>query len=230
MANKSGGGITRNFDEWLHLAGLDRPGLAALVAGLANAPGVPHERRDLARAAMVWLCAPTEGRIPPLLLDVVEEHSRSVSEEARRSVLHAGRLSRATSALVACAKADEHRAPDPLTDSLTSREYDILRLIGSARTNRQIATLLRISEKTVKNHITSLFAKLQASDRTEALVIGLRRGLLSVEDRQGRPHRQDRHDRHDRHDRQDQGPSGPGGTVRALESRAADWDSRPMAG
>ncbi|WP_051716581.1 helix-turn-helix transcriptional regulator [Streptomyces sp. NRRL F-5727] len=221
MANKSGGAITRNFDEWLHLAGLDRPGLAALVAGLANAPDVAHERRELARAAMVWLCAPTDGRIPLLLLDVLKEHSRTVSEEARRSVLHAGRLSRATSALVARATADERPAPDPRADNLTSREYDILRLIGSARTNRQIATLLRISEKTVKNHITSLFAKLQASDRTEALVIGLRRGLLSVEDRQGGQ---------DRPGGQDQGPSGPGGNVLALEPRAADWDSRPMAG
>ncbi|MFJ5709186.1 LuxR C-terminal-related transcriptional regulator [Streptomyces sp. NPDC093105] len=148
MANKSGGAITRNFDEWLHLAGLDRPGPAALVAGPANAPDVAHERRELARAALGWLCAPTDGRIPLLLLDVLKEHSRTVSEEARRSVLHAGRLSRATSALVAHATADERPDPDPRADNLTSREYDILRLIGSARTNRQIATLLRISEKT----------------------------------------------------------------------------------
>ncbi|MFF1508053.1 LuxR C-terminal-related transcriptional regulator [Streptomyces sp. NPDC058326] len=215
MAYKSDGAFARDFDDWLRLAGLDRPRLAAVVAGTASAPGVARERQDLARAAMVWLCAPTDGTIPPLLIEVVQEHSRSVSEAARRSVGHAAKLSRATSDLVARAHVRERPDPDRHPANLTEREYDILRLIGSARTNRQIATLLRISEKTVKNHITSLFAKLQVSDRTEALVIGLRRGLLSVQDAHGR---------------QDQGPSGPGGKIRVLEPRAADWDSRPMAG
>ncbi|MFE1905644.1 response regulator transcription factor [Streptomyces gardneri] len=215
MTNKSEGAIARHFDEWLRLAGLDRPRLAALVAGSANAPGVARERQDLARAAMVWLCAPTDGHIPPLLLDVLKEHSRSLSEAADRSVVRAAQLSRATSDLTARARASEQPEPDPRTANLTEREYDILRLIGSARTNRQISTLLRISEKTVKNHITSLFAKLQVSDRTEALVVGLRMGLLSVQDGQGR---------------QDQGPNGSGGKVRVLGPRAADWDSRPMAG
>lgn len=220
-AGEPGSGLAQRFDEWLNLAGLDRPKLAALVAGSADAASRDRVLNDRARAAMLWLCDPVDGCVPPLLLDIVKTYNRSVSEAARRSVSHATRLSRATSDLVDCAIARERQESPPSPEServasrmvkLTRREYDILRLIGSARTNRQIATALRISEKTVKNHITSLFAKLQVSDRTEALVVGLRDGLLSV------------------HDGQDRSPIGRGMGARIPGRGGTDWDSRPMAG
>ncbi len=63
-------------------------------------------------------------------------------------------------------------------DALTARESEVLELIARGFSNAQIATQLRISERTVKFHISSLFARLGARRRTQALAIARERGLL----------------------------------------------------
>jgi len=63
---------------------------------------------------------------------------------------------------------------------LTAREMDVLRLIRDGYRNKQIADQLSISENTVNFHIKNLVDKLQANDRTHAVTIALRRGLLQI--------------------------------------------------
>lgn len=65
-------------------------------------------------------------------------------------------------------------------DSLTARELEVLRLIRDGHRNKQIADQLAISETTVNFHIKNLVDKLQANDRTHAVTIALRRGLLQM--------------------------------------------------
>ena len=65
-------------------------------------------------------------------------------------------------------------------DDLTVRELEVLRLIRDGHRNKQIADQLSISENTVNFHIKNLMDKLQANDRTHAVTIGLRRGLLHI--------------------------------------------------
>ena len=65
-------------------------------------------------------------------------------------------------------------------DDLTARELDVLRLIRDGHRNKQIADELAISENTVNFHIKNLVDKLQANDRTHAVTIALRRGLLQI--------------------------------------------------
>jgi DNA-binding NarL/FixJ family response regulator len=65
-------------------------------------------------------------------------------------------------------------------ESLTSRELDVLKLIQNGRKNKQIADDLAISETTVNFHIKNIVDKLHASDRTHAVTIALRRGILQV--------------------------------------------------
>jgi DNA-binding NarL/FixJ family response regulator len=75
-----------------------------------------------------------------------------------------------------------HGAEPPLSraaDSLTAREAEVLRLVANGLSNAQIAAELQISERTVKFHISSLFARLGAKRRTQALAIARERGLLS---------------------------------------------------
>jgi DNA-binding NarL/FixJ family response regulator len=62
--------------------------------------------------------------------------------------------------------------------SLTPRELEVLRMIADGLSNKQIAARLAISEHTVKFHIGSVFAKMHASTRAEAVMIGARRGLI----------------------------------------------------
>jgi DNA-binding NarL/FixJ family response regulator len=65
-------------------------------------------------------------------------------------------------------------------ESLTARELDVLRLICNGLRNKQIAGDLGISETTVSFHIKNVVDKLQANDRTHAVTVALRRGLLHV--------------------------------------------------
>jgi DNA-binding NarL/FixJ family response regulator len=65
-------------------------------------------------------------------------------------------------------------------ESLTSRELEVLRLIRDGFRNKQIADQLSIAEVTVNFHIRNLVDKLGANDRTHALMIALRRGLLQI--------------------------------------------------
>jgi two-component system, NarL family, response regulator YdfI len=69
---------------------------------------------------------------------------------------------------------------DPSDQILTPREIEVLRMIAEGLGNKEIASKLRISDHTVKFHISSIFVKLGASSRTEAVTIGIRKGLIMV--------------------------------------------------
>ncbi|CAM4107790.1 response regulator transcription factor [Kibdelosporangium persicum] len=70
-----------------------------------------------------------------------------------------------------------HPAPNRV-DALTERETDVLRLIASGATNREIATRLYLSEGTVKNHISRILGRLGLRDRTQAALYAKDHGLL----------------------------------------------------
>jgi len=71
----------------------------------------------------------------------------------------------------------EHAADD----ALTAREIEVLRRVAAGKSNKVIAAELDISENTVKAHMQSILPKLDASDRTHAVIIALKRGILHVE-------------------------------------------------
>ena len=68
-----------------------------------------------------------------------------------------------------------------MRSSVTARENEILRELASGLTNRQIGKRLSISENTVRNHVKSLLGKLEVSDRTEAAMVALRRGIIQLD-------------------------------------------------
>jgi DNA-binding NarL/FixJ family response regulator len=65
-------------------------------------------------------------------------------------------------------------------EELSSREISVLQLIASGNANKEIAGRLSIVEDTVKSHITNILAKLGANDRTHAVTIGLKRGIIEL--------------------------------------------------
>lgn len=67
-----------------------------------------------------------------------------------------------------------------IEDLLSHREKEILSYIAHGKPNKLIASELGISEQTVKNHVTSVLRRLNARDRTEAVVIGIKMGLISI--------------------------------------------------
>lgn len=64
-----------------------------------------------------------------------------------------------------------------LTDKLTEREVEVLRLIARGLNNADIAESLHLSEGTVRNHVSAIFTKLEVADRTQAAVLAIRHGL-----------------------------------------------------
>jgi DNA-binding NarL/FixJ family response regulator len=65
-------------------------------------------------------------------------------------------------------------------DMLTAREIDVLRLISGGNANKEIAARLSLTEETVKTHVRNILGKLGAKDRTHAVTIGLKRGIIQL--------------------------------------------------
>ena len=87
--------------------------------------------------------------------------------------VHAGRKALSSEASYEIA---EHA----MDDSLTPAEISVLRLIAAGNANKQIADQLSITEETVKGRVKNILSKLGASDRTQAAMIGLKRGIIEL--------------------------------------------------
>lgn len=75
---------------------------------------------------------------------------------------------------------NEDQVADADTGLLTKRETEILQLIADGRSTNDVASDLFISVKTVKNHLASIYEKLDARDRTQAVLTGLRTGIIEI--------------------------------------------------
>ena len=65
-------------------------------------------------------------------------------------------------------------------EGLSAREIEVLRLVAGGNSNKRIAGYLAISEETAKAHLRSIFGKLRAADRTHAVTLGLKRGIIQL--------------------------------------------------
>ena len=88
---------------------------------------------------------------------------------------------------IRCVHAGQRRIPPQIeaeiaehftTDALSAREIEVLRAVAAGHSNKIVADRLFISQDTVKGHMKSVFAKLQANDRTHAVMIAMKRGFL----------------------------------------------------
>ncbi len=71
---------------------------------------------------------------------------------------------------------------------LTAREIGILQQVAEGKTNKEIASDLNLSEKTIKNHVRNIFHKLHVYDRTQAAIHALRKGLIKLNPEKGNDH------------------------------------------
>src|SRR5262249_41760682 len=129
----------------------------ARIIVLTTYPGDVQVVRALKAGARAYLL---KGRVNRELLEAIR-------------VVHAGRKRIPPEV---AAELAEHRAED----DLTTREIDVLRLIATGNANKEIASQLTIAEETVKSHVTNILAKLHANDRTHAVTISLKRGIIKL--------------------------------------------------
>jgi two-component system, NarL family, response regulator YdfI len=118
-------------------------------------------------------------------LSIFSEMLRSESGALLRTEASAEQIVRAIqSSAVGLLTLDSSLVPSPETEvspeKLTPREVEVLRLLAEGLANRDIANRLNISEHTIKFHIRSIFGKLSAATRTEAVTRGLRAGLIEL--------------------------------------------------
>lgn len=70
--------------------------------------------------------------------------------------------------------------PKEFYDGLTAREVEILKMVAAGMANKQIAFKLKISDKTVRNHVSNMYEKLNIYDRSQAVLYAVRKGLVEV--------------------------------------------------
>jgi DNA-binding NarL/FixJ family response regulator len=99
----------------------------------------------------------------------------TLNTELRQTIraVHAGRKSLS-------AEVSYELAEHATDDALTAAEIRVLRLIAAGNANKEIAAQLFISEETVKGQVSRILSKLGAKDRTQAVVIGLKRGIIEL--------------------------------------------------
>jgi DNA-binding NarL/FixJ family response regulator len=113
---------------------------------------------------------------------------RALKAGARAYILK-GRVHRELLDTIRAVHAGQKRIPPEIAaelaehtgeEDLTSRELDVLRLIAAGNANKEVAGQLSIAEETVKSHVTNILAKLGANDRTHAVTLGLKRGIIEL--------------------------------------------------
>jgi DNA-binding NarL/FixJ family response regulator len=108
-------------------------------------------------------------------LDALRER---LMADANLELVDRAELAEAVITLPAASRSARHYE-EPV-EQLTTREHDVLALVADGLPNRDIAAALTISEHTVKFHLASIFGKLGASTRTEAVQRGLRLGVIQI--------------------------------------------------
>jgi len=112
-----------------------------------------------------------EAQIDPAVASQVLAEFQRMADALRRRADEVGPVTQ---------NASQTEAELPSVEDLTPREEAILRLLTEGLTNAGIADRLHLSEGTVKNYVSEILGKLQANDRTHAVVLALRRGLLDL--------------------------------------------------
>ena len=129
----------------------------ARIIVLTTHPGDIQVSRALKAGARAYLM---KGNLRKELLETIR-------------AVHAGqkRLSSEAASEIA-----EHSTDDPLTP----REIDVLRLVAAGNANKEIGAQLSLTEETIKSHVRNILSKLGANDRTHAVIIALKRGIIDL--------------------------------------------------
>ena len=144
---------------------------------------------------VLWLFAgrlesdslPARGRLElgPPPLGVLSLEAGAEELQAAVAALHqgltvgeAGLLGRLLNPPQAAAAPQQEPLLEPLAEPLTARELEVLQLLAHGLANKQIALALGVSEHTIKFHVSSIYSRLGATNRMEAVRLGVRQGLI----------------------------------------------------
>lgn len=159
----------RALDELRHPGSFDLNNLAVLMLA-DQAPVVPAFLNTNLRA---WGILPLEASAEELIAAI-----RALAEGLL--VGDPGMMGQAIGQMFSVNTLTHSVSPEGKLEDLTDRELQVLQRLAEGLANKQISVLLGISEHTVKFHVSSIFSKLGVANRTEAVRLGLQRGLVSL--------------------------------------------------
>ena len=130
-----------------------------------------------------------EARVIVLTTYSGDLHVVRALKAGARGYLLKGNVNKELLATIRAVHAGQKRIPPEIAaelaehtgeDELSEREIEVLRLVAAGNANKEIAAQLDLAEDTVKRHVTNILSKLGANDRTHAVTIGLKRGIIEL--------------------------------------------------
>ncbi len=194
-------GESTNTDDVLELARVGNPDVALIDAGLTTSDPleIARQTRHIAPRMAIIILTPSEDEerlFQSIKVGAAAYYTRNITPEelvdAVRKVSHGEYLinddvlskpqiaSRVLKSFRELTVEEENAESKDLYSPLSSREVEILDYIARGNSNKEIAKSLKISDQTVKNHITSILKKLSVNDRTAAVVHALRHGWIKM--------------------------------------------------
>ena len=181
-------GLAQDGAEVVELAAAHAPDLILMDLKMPGINGVEATRRILAQHPDVKVLVLTTYDDDVWLFDAIRAGASGylLKDTPREKVLEAIRGTVSGQAFVDPAVArkllqqtasQQVQPSTQITEKLTGREEDVLRLMARGLSNAEIAAQLYLSEGTVRNHVSAIFAKLDVSDRTQAVILAIRHGL-----------------------------------------------------
>lgn len=196
-------GTSTNATEILELARTGNPDVALIGASLSAGDPleIARQMRHLAPRVAVIILTPSEDEerlFQAIKVGAAAYYTRDLTEEElANAVLRVSQgeylinddvlakpqlASRVLKSFRELVVEEEDTATRDLYSPLSTREVEILDYIARGNSNKEIAKSLKISDQTVKNHITSILKKLSVNDRTAAVVHALRHGWIKMHD------------------------------------------------
>ena len=196
-------GESTDTAEVLEIARTSNPDVALIDAGLAASDPleIARQMRHMAPRVAIIILTPSEDEerlFQSIKVGAAAYYTRNITSDeltqAVRKVSHGEYLinddvlskpqlaSRVLKSFRELTVEEEDGPTKDLYSPLSSREVEILDYIARGNSNKEIAKSLKISDQTVKNHITSILKKLSVNDRTAAVVHALRHGWIKMHD------------------------------------------------
>jgi DNA-binding NarL/FixJ family response regulator len=183
-------GEAADGEEAVRLAETLRPDVEQMHVTMPELDGVEATRQIRERAPEVRVVMLTMHADREILADAVRAGAAGYlvkdcsTEEVAEAVRMAASGETAMSPSLAAAMLDEaQRVSEPTGDDerlITKREEEVLQLIADGCSTTEVARQLYISHKTVKNHLASIYQKLDARDRTQAVLVAVRMGIIQL--------------------------------------------------
>jgi DNA-binding NarL/FixJ family response regulator len=175
--------------EAVELAETLKPDLVLMDLKMARTDGIEATRRLLAKQPDLKIIVLTAFEADTYVVQalkagasgyLLKDESPSAVISAIFAVLAGEKVMGSAVATRVLAMLSGTSNPKDFYDGLTAREVEILRLLAGGMNNKQIAYHLKISDKTVRNHVSNMYEKLHIYDRAQAALYAVRKGLVEV--------------------------------------------------